>query len=134
MKKNNDIMKDLQVFILYSIKMMLIANEQDSKCMKIFPDELKVLTNISNNIQTETDDKRKFIKCHIAIRVFYELLKKNDDFKIVYDDISKYMFQKDKTIFTDSMMTDKNYDILNNMISTIGTYQIMDNLVNTPTA
>ena len=127
-------MNDLTVFILYSMQMMLIANNDDNKCMELFPDELKVLTNISNNIQNETDDKRRFIKCHIAIRVFYELLKKNEDFKFVYNDISKFMFQKDKTIFTDSMMTDKNYDALNNMISTIGTYQIMDNLVNTPTA
>lgn len=133
MTKNNDIMKDLTVFILYTIQMMINSNEQDNKCMELFTDELKTLTNISNSIQSETDEKRRCIKCHIAIRIFYELLKKNEDFKFVYDDISKFMFQKDRTLFTSSKMTDKNYDILNNMISTIGTYKIMDNLVNTPT-
>ena len=59
MTKSNDIMKDLTVFILYSIQMMLNANEQDNKCMELFPDELKVLTNLSNSIQSETDEKTR---------------------------------------------------------------------------
>ena len=126
-------MKDLQVFILYTIQMMINANNQDSKCMELFPDELRSLTNISNSIQLETDDQRRFIKCRVAVALFYRMLKSNENFKIVYDDISKFMFQTDKEVFT-KFMTDKNYDALNNMISTIGTYQIMDNLVNTPTA
>jgi len=133
MKKNNDIMKDLSVFILYTIQMMLNANSQDSKCMELFPDELRALTNMSNSIQSETCEKTRCIKCNVAVAVFYKILKNNENFKIVYDDISKFMFQKDKEVFT-KFMTDKNYDALNNMISTIGTYQIMDNLSNTPTA
>jgi hypothetical protein len=134
MKKNTDIMKDLQVFILYSIQMMLNANEKDSKCMELFPDELRTLTNVSNSIHSETCDKRRVFKLNVAIAVFYTLLKKNENFKIVYDGISKFMFQNDKTLFINSKMTEKNYDALNNMISTIGTYQIMDNIINTPTA
>lgn len=134
MVKNNDIMNDLTVFILYSVTMMLKAHNKDGKCMEMFPDELKVLTNISNSIQSETDEKTRCNKCHIAVRVFYQLLKKNEDLRFVYNDISKFMFEKDRTLFTDSQMTDKNYDILHGMISSIGMYQIMDNLVNTPTA
>ncbi len=134
MNKNNDIMKDLTVFILYSIKMMLMANNDDSRCWEMFPYELSVLKRLNDSIESEPDMDQKNTRCHIAISIFYTLLHRNKDLRFVYNDVSMFMFQKDKTVFTNSMMTNKNYNTLNSMISSIGMYQIMDNLVNTPTA
>ena len=125
MNKSNDIIKDFTVFILYTIALMIKADTEDN----VFADyicEMSVLKQMSENIQSELNAKVRCDKCHVVVRIFYELLKKNEDLRLLYNEISELMFDKidDKSSIT-------NYNTLHGMITSIGVYQIMDNLVNT---
>jgi len=104
------------------------AFERDHEILKIFKHEIDILVRIYNTIENESDPKERFQKTQYCIRIAYELLKHNEEFRKVYNGLCILIMEGDKSEIL-KYIPDNEYTICYDLIKKQGMYETMDNLI-----
>lgn len=90
--------------------------------------EFDVIDNMMNNIKEDKDSKSRFIKINIAIGIIYRLMKDNDAFRFIFDDLFQFIMEQHKDTIREKV-SKKSYDMIYDCVKQIGIYKVIDNII-----
>jgi len=121
-------MAELTTLICYGVTIIHLSKNEANKDLKVFVKEFDIMDKWMNDINNEKDSRKRYLKINIGIGIIHRLMKDNEHFKLLFNDLFEFIMDTHKSTIVEKM-SEINFGIIYDSIKQKGIYEVIDNII-----